>query len=46
MITAHAFRAYCEQDEISLTQVMKNVLDLDSLVVTLNKIYSLMLNIT
>ena len=46
MITAHTFRAYCEQDEISLTQVMKNVLDLDSLVVTLNKIYSLMLNIT
>ena len=31
MITTHALRAYCEQDETSLTQVMKKFWNVDSL---------------
>ena len=31
MITTHALRTYCEQDETSLTQVMKKFWNLDSL---------------
>ena len=34
MITTHALRVYCEQDETSLTQVMKNFWNVDSLGVT------------
>ena len=34
MITTHALRVYCEQDETSLTQVMKNFWNMDSLGVT------------
>ena len=31
VITTHALRAFCEQDETSLTQVMKNFWNVDSL---------------
>ena len=34
MITRHALRVYCEQDETSLTQVVKNIWNVDSLGVT------------
>ena len=53
MITTHALRVECEQDEISLTQVMKNFWNVDSLGVTneleivneFEQIYSLMVNV-
>ena len=34
MITTRTLRVYCEQDETSLTQVMKNFWNMDSLGVT------------
>ena len=54
MITTHSLRAYCEQDETSLTQIMKNLWDVDSLGVNneieavneLEQIYSTMVNVT
>ena len=54
MITTHSLRAYCEQDETSLTQVMENFWDVDSLGVNnelevvneLEQIYSTMVIVT